>query len=57
MEKGRVSGHSNGKQSVMEKEGDQTTIMENQNVMEKSVFSDSNAYGTVLDAPIKDYEM
>ena len=43
------------KEVMMKKEGDQTTIMENQNVMEKSVSSDSNASGTVLDLPIKDY--
>ena len=40
---------------VMTKKGDQTTIMENQNVMEKSVSADSNASATVLDIPIKDY--
>ena len=39
------------------KEGDQTTMMENQNVTEKSVSSDSNASDTVLDLPIKDYVM
>ena len=31
--------------------------MENENVMEKSVSSDSNASGTVLDRPVKDYVM
>ena len=45
------------KEVMTKKEGDQTTIMENQNVMEKSVSSDSNASGTVLDRPIKDYVM
>ena len=45
------------KEVMMKKEGDQTTVMENQNVMEKSVSSDSNASGTVLDRPIKDYVM
>ena len=42
---------------MTKKEEDQTTIMENQNMMEKSVSSDSNASGTVLDKPIKDYVM
>ena len=45
------------KEVMMEKDGDQTAIMENQNVMEKSVSSDSNASGTVLDRPVKDYVM
>ena len=43
------------KEVMTEKEGDQTTMMENQNMMEKYVSSDSNASGTVLDRPIKDY--
>ena len=45
------------KEVMMKKEGDQTTMMENQNVTEKSVSTDSNASGTVLDIPIKDYVM
>ena len=45
------------KEVMTEKDGDQTTVMENENVMEKSVSSDSNASGTVLDRPIKDYVM
>ena len=42
---------------MMKKEGDQTTIMENLNVTEKSVSSDFNDSGTVLDRPIKVYVM
>ena len=45
------------KEVMTEKDGDQTAIMENENVMEKSVSSDSNASGTVLDRPVKDYVM
>ena len=45
------------KEVMMEKDGDQTTAIENENVMEKSVSSDSNASGTVLDRPVKDYVM
>ena len=41
----------------MKQEGDQTTIMENLNVTEKSVSSDFNDSGTVPDRPIKDYVM
>ena len=49
---------SNDKDDLdLKKEGDQTSIMENQKVMEKSVSSDSNASGTALDTPIKDYVM